>query len=519
MEVRTTDSEVRIVNTPSEEFALWFAQKAPFIHELEKNPSETASNFSQAEKDIKSIFMEGANLVIAGLISSTSKDASVIAQVKDIQQSSCTPLRAPVRRTVMIRLLCGLVLYVTTLYCAPDNKGKPRDNTEARVGLYPELALYGFAKKSSAAFEELVARRVALYPSFELATQELNREGIDIDVKEVRRIALQFGESILAMRLIMVQDFLEGNLPSGNELAGKRVVVSKDGGRTKTRTNKAKQRKKKGSHPKYHTDWREPKVFIVYTIDEHGKKEEESRVWIDGTFQGPDHIAELLAAKLYHLGISQAESVTFVADGAPWIWDRFDWLVEVLKLPEEKVQYVLDFYHATHHISLALAELSLSDDERKKTYKALRGELKNSRWQVVVDRLKELGTAVPHSESLLKEDSIFCRELRFFVKHGKSARLNYATYKRRGLPLGSGAVESAIRRVINLRLKGNGKFWKEENAESILQVRCQLLSTQWEDCLDKLYRHRLKTRHRKWQWQAGDHSRKSQNEAKPAEKT
>jgi len=518
MEVKTKDNEVRNVNTASEEHALWFAKTAPFIHELEKNASETASNFSQAEKEIKSLFMEGAGLVIAGLLNTTSKAPSVIAQVKEIQQSSGTPLKPQERRPVTIRLLCGIIFTVVTLYCPPDTKGKPRDKTEARVGLYPELALYGFAKKSSAAFEELVARRVAFYPSFELATQELNRDGIDIDVKEVRRIALQFGESILAMRLIMVQDFLAGNLPVSNELAGKRVVVSKDGGRTKTRTNKAKQRKKKGKHPKYHADWCEPKLFIVYTIDEHGKKEEESRVWIDGTFQGPDHLAELLAAKLYHLGISEATSVTFVADGAPWIWDRFDWLVEVLKLPEAKIQYVLDFYHAAHHISLALAELLLSDDERKKVYKELRGELKNSRWQVVVDRLKELCSAVPHSKSLFEENSIFCRELRFFVKHGKADRLNYATYKRRGLPLGSGAVESAIRRVINLRLKGNGKFWTEENVESILQVRCQLLSTEWDDCLDKLYRHRLKTRLREWQWKAGDHSRKAKNDAKPAEK-
>ena len=44
--------------------------------------------------------------------------------------------------------------------------------------------------------------------------------------------------------------------------------------------------------------------------------------------------------------------------------------------------------------------------------------------------------------------------------------MNYATYARRGLPLGSGAVESAIRRVINLRLKGNGMFWTVENAGS-----------------------------------------------------
>jgi hypothetical protein len=124
--------------------------------------------------------------------------------------------------------------------------------------------------------------------------------------------------------------------------------------------------------------------------------------------------------------------------------------------------------------------------------------------------LKELGT-----DFVLDEESVFCRELRFLVKHGEAHHLNYTTYTRRGLPLGSGAVESAIRRVINLRLKGNGMFWTEENAESMLQLRCQILSTEWDTCLEKLYRHRLKTRRRKWQWQADDHSRKSQNEAKP----
>jgi hypothetical protein len=514
MEVQLLDHEARIVKTPSEEFALFFTKTVPLIHEYETRVRECQSNLSQIEQELDRVFKEGIGKIVAGLLHTTSKDSSVIAQVKEIQQSSDTPLKPPQRRTVTIRLLCGIILYVTTLYCAPDNKGKSRDKAEARAGLYPELAVYGFAKKSSSAFEGLVARRVAFYPSFELATQELNREGIDINVKEVRRIALQFGESILAMRLIMVQDFLEGNLPLSDELAGKRVVVSTDGGRMKLRRNKAKQRKKEGKHPKYHTDWREPKLFIIYTIDERGKKEKESRVWIDGTFQGPDHLAELLAAKLYHLGISQAESVTFVADGAPWIWDRFDWIVEVLKLPKTKVQWVLDFYHAVHHVSLALSELSLPDDERKKIYKELRGELKNSRWQVVVDRLEKLGAGLSSDES-----EVFCRELRFFVKHGKADHLNYATYKRRGLPLGSGAVESAIRRVINLRLKGNGMFWTVENAESMLQVRCQLLGTEWNIVLDKLYHHRLKTRRRKWQWQAEEHCRKAQNEAKPAEKS
>jgi hypothetical protein len=48
------------------------------------------------------------------------------------------------------------------------------------------------------------------------------------------------------------------------------------------------------------------------------------------------------------------------------------------------------------------------------------------------------------------------------------------------LPIGSGAIESLIRQVVNLRLKGNGKFWLPENAEIILHGRCQWAAGQWQ---------------------------------------
>ena len=163
MEVRTTDSEVRIVKTPSEEFALFFSQTVTLIPKLEQRLRECPSNLSQIEKELYRTFNQGAGLIIAGMLNTTSKDTSVIAQVEEIRQSSDTHLRAPIRRTIFIRLLCGVLLQVTTLYCAPT--GKQRDKTEARTGLYPELAAYGFAKKSSAAFEELVTRRVVHHSS------------------------------------------------------------------------------------------------------------------------------------------------------------------------------------------------------------------------------------------------------------------------------------------------------------------------------------------------------------------
>jgi hypothetical protein len=50
-----------------------------------------------------------------------------------------------------------------------------------------------------------------------------------------------------------------------------------------------------------------------------------------------------------------------------------------------------------------------------------------------------------------------------------------------GIPLGSGAIESGIRRVINRRMKNNGMYWLEENAEIMLQLRCQVISERWDE--------------------------------------
>ena len=73
--------------------------------------------------------------------------------------------------------------------------------------------------------------------------------------------------------------------------------------------------------------WREPKVVIVYELDEHGRLAGESA-------GDRRHVArssaviELVASHLHRLG-AQAREVVFVADGArePWIRARLDWVV------------------------------------------------------------------------------------------------------------------------------------------------------------------------------------------------
>ena len=76
-------------------------------------------------------------------------------------------------------------------------------------------------------------------------------------------------------------------------------------------------------------------------------------------------------------------------------------------------------------------------------------------------------------------------DLGYLEKHEDHAHLDYARFLRRGLPIGSGAVESAIRRVINLRIKGPGVLWEEENAEAMVVLRAAAPSGRWEELLDR----------------------------------
>ena len=55
--------------------------------------------------------------------------------------------------------------------------------------------------------------------------------------------------------------------------------------------------------------------------------------------------------------------------------------------------------------------------------------------------------------------------------------MNYAEVLARKLPIGSRAIESLIRQVVNLRMKGNSKFWLKENAEIILHLRSQWIAS------------------------------------------
>ena len=76
-------------------------------------------------------------------------------------------------------------------------------------------------------------------------------------------------------------------------------------------------------------------------------------------------------------------------------------------------------------------------------------------------------------------------------------------YREQGIVQGSGAVESAIRRVIHQRIKGCGKFWKEENVRVMRMWRGYLKSGRLDELMQWSRRFRAR-------WWSGAEQRRAQ---------
>lgn len=408
-------------------------------------------------------------------------------------------LRGGEPRPLRVRLLGGLLLWVTTLYCSPalrTGKGRGREGS----GVYPELGILGIQEGKSPALVREVGRLTALLPSYEAVQQELAERGMKLNIKEVHGIGVYAAQAALTFRKRELELYRAGRLPAADG-RGKRFAAMIDGGRTKIRKTKRKQKgrgKNKTQKRRFRTDWREPKKIIVFEMDEQGRMKKGSDPILDGTFQGPDEILEVLAMRLHQVGASQAEIVAFRADGAPWIWDRLEWVTKRLGLKKSQVSHGLDWCHAMHHVSLALESL-VDAAERPRVFKKLRKWLKRGAWQKVVHELIDLMLAKG-----LDENAEVWTPINYLERHGKAGRLAYAKFRRRKLPVGSGAIESAIRRVINLRMKGNSIFWKEENAEGMLVLRGLVLSRRWQKTFAKITQSMAGDRRLDWEWQSPD---------------
>lgn len=318
------------------------------------------------------------------------------------------------------------------------------------------------AHHTPAAVSEITQLATAL-ASLKEAVTLLAQRGRRIDIKTLRTLTYHFSKQA---RNLQVNDLIADK----HMCVGKRCAISLDGGRVRTRKNKCGPKTSKKRH-RYKADWKEPKLLHIWLVDDTGKICRDFAPWIDGTMKGADAVFMLLSYYLRALNITAAYQVLFIADGAPWIWNRVKTLIVNLNLDPEKVFQIVDFYHAVEHLStVANLRKSWPNKERKKWIGRLKGYLWKGKIDSVIEEVRKLLRG--------RNSKTINRERNYFAKNIK--RMKYNIARENNLPIGSGPMESAIRRVINLRMKGNGIFWKEENAEAMIMLRSFYKAGRWE---------------------------------------
>jgi len=254
------------------------------------------------------------------------------------------PLKNDGKVTVMVRTVQGLAVPVRLTYYRRQGQRRA-GNRDA--GVYAGLVLLGIYDRCTPALASEVSLLAAMLGSLAEAQDVLAARGVEVDTKTVRLIAYRYAARARLAQQIERTAFED-------TVAGRRVVISSDGGRLRLRETKRGPKTKKGRR-RYTGAWREPKVLIVYVVDAEGKQESRFAPFIDATLKGPDAVFALLRTYLQRLEITQADHVLFLADGAPWIWKRVPLLVQALGLATEQVHELLDFYHAVQHLGQVAA--------------------------------------------------------------------------------------------------------------------------------------------------------------------
>ncbi|MBD3407856.1 MAG: hypothetical protein GF411_17180 [Candidatus Lokiarchaeota archaeon] len=452
---------------------------------------ESPNDLLEYERNLFLLLMQLGALIMAWILKTRLQDPSFQKYAEQrVLSNRTTSYRHATNPNTSVNTLFGNTVKLKLRYFLPERrrgrkrKGGKRGKRNG-VGVIPALDMLGIQFKSTPALASEVTQSVIEGPSMGAAKQRLLRRCISFDIKTLRRISESFAAVGLKIRDAWLREDNPHNtplVPECESLRGKRVLISMDGGRVRIRKNKRGRISKKNKRHKYNTDWQEPKLIMIRTITDNGEIDQEFKAIVDGTIEKKDAIYHLLNAHLLARDIQYASHIHCTGDGAHWIWNLLVRLFDDLGLDSSKITCVVDFYHAVEHLSIvADGRRGWNKWKRGKWMKRLKRMLKKGDVEGVIDELKKLARG--------RNAKAVKTQIGYFEKNKE--RMRYNVIKEKKLPIGSGAIESVIRQVINMRLKNAGTFWNLENAEGFLHLRSYLKGKRWKIIEQAVINHPL----------------------------
>ncbi|ETR66047.1 MAG: hypothetical protein OMM_04577 [Candidatus Magnetoglobus multicellularis str. Araruama] len=178
-----------------------------------------------------------------------SNDEFVKEAVKMARENEEFPLINKGWRPVTIILLGGSKVTISTPYLRIDWKKttgrKHRKRGKKGTGVYPVLEAIGIKDRVTPATRSELSLLTVQSASYKEAIEMLERQGISISVSTLQRIAMATVQEDISLRDAALEAAMNIPILPDGPLSGKRVRVSVDGGRVRTRITKKGRKTKK----------------------------------------------------------------------------------------------------------------------------------------------------------------------------------------------------------------------------------------------------------------------------------
>jgi hypothetical protein len=288
--------------------------------------------------------------------------------------------------------------------------------------------------------------------------------GLRVGSKQVERAGEALGEEILRSEKAEV---IEGNPCSAT------MYLGIDG--TGCPMRKEETTGRAGKQLDGSSKTREVKLAVVFSAenrDTNGKPiRDEGSVSYNAAIESAatgdldeslSDFAQRVERETWRRGFHQATRQVVIGDGAKWIWNIAD------ELFPNAIQ-IIDLFHAKGTISNAAKEIFGAESEYGAQWaKTCRDELEAGKLDAIIGKLEGFSkTSKP------------ARQCRDYLVNNRD-RLNYPLFRKLGLSISSGIVESGCKHVIGARVKQSGMHWTVRGANDIIALRCFKLSNRFD---------------------------------------
>lgn len=272
--------------------------------------------------------------------------------------------------------------------------------------------------------------------------------GLNMSAKQIQRVSESYGSLIEEKEQTLIAN--EDGLKAEKEKALTYVML--DGSMIFTREE----------------GWKEIKVARIFSAEsiveiQEKRKEITESLYVCHIGKHTDFLAKVNNHAECYL------NKVCIGDGAKWIWnwadDTYPGMVQIL-----------DLFHALEKLS-EYAKAQYPDIiEKHKWIETQKEFLLTDKVATVIKTVVE---TIPKTTEAKKTQEAL---ISYYTNN--QTRMQYGTYKAKGYCVGSGAIESAHRNVVQQRLKLSGQRWSLNGAQQIVNLRAYYKSNRWDEVVE-----------------------------------